>query len=616
MINSRARLAYFRKFLISFIAALMVLSFQNCQKPFSAIQSGASLSIGNISNQATQQPVVTPPLGKDTLPNIPEPLAPGSDLVSTTIPPSGGLINDAFKTYINIMNVENSWRPLVGSVVGRRLAFVADSSAVRSYDERALNNAAVVAPLSSIPASSLTSAWAPIFDFDGDGSPDLGTIESAATSISCDDGNKIMSRAYSVLSGRNLSQLKYKSGQINDLCVPINNAETAQSTSLHLGAFQYGTQAGAIALAPQYLETGWFLLSGAGSFFYPPTTPGYGNYINAKPMLQPSSGGLSYQRYSAPLTGFVVQVNGASRYVATSSGRFMSYTMGANSTQQLLGDSTFLARPDIVGRNYGLLQHDISGNPNKIFLITGTPAKDLFDDVKKGYASSVVTGSDLWAGIERHVSVLDMSQMAVTQKFYSYAHDGGEANTYRNRITYPSLARLPSKSSAGSRMAYNVFDGSTWSIHISIPGGVASQSILANYYVWDLVQVDNDTVDIITSPIDLSRKVWIPNFTTAKGLVGSWRQENYFPEIKTKIFRWTRQSEMMSLKSTITGGIPYVEIPFPNRGTEASGTGYLFPSLRAMDQATQSSLSLLLYSPSAAPSLGVGGVLLNSPIGF
>jgi len=501
---------------------------------------------------------------------------------------------------LNAAHVEGAWRPLVGHVPGQRAVFISDLKSVKVYAEVDLAAAASPVPTARATLGVGVFSAAPVFDYDGDGTADIMVLDSTATGTSCDDGKNVLSRSVAILSGKNQLTAVFKSGGIPDLCVPVNGGATALVQGVHAGALQYGPRAGAFSLVPQYYANGWFGLGSTAPHFFTPSGENFASYSAAKPMLQPSAGGLSYQYGGQPLNGLVLEFNGALKYVATTSGRFLEYALSAYSGAQLLKDAPFLARADLVGRNYGLIQHDKGGNQSQVFLIAGAGANDLFADFKKSNTSGVVNGTDVWAGIERHVSNFNLSTGAVVQKFYGYAHDNTNGETYRNRVTYPSFARLPSTDARGSRMIYNVFDGANWSIHISVPGGVASQSILANYYVWDVIPVDVDTVDIVVSPTDTSRKIWIPNFVTATGQPGSWRQESYFPQMKTEILRWKRSDEFATVRQTIANGIPYLEAAFPHSGSEANGTGYLFPTLRTRDSATKSKVVMIMFNAAGA----------------
>jgi hypothetical protein len=230
------------------------------------------------------------------------------------------------------------------------------------------------------------------------------------------------------------------------------------------------------------------------------------------------------------------------------------------------------------------LQQDIGGNPDNLFLIAGTWSADLLDDVLTGNASNVVTGHDLHAAVERHVTRLHVAGSDVSQRFVSYSHDNNDGSTYVGRLTYPSRALLPSQNPAGSRVVYNEFNGSTWSIHISSPGGTASATVVANHYVWDTYQVDADTVDLLVSPVDTARTIQVPADLTINGTVGSWRPATYFPKPETRVWRWTRGAESAT-ELAILSGVPDLVLVAPTQNPTTS-LGYLRRALVVDDGGT------------------------------
>src|SRR5262249_40218649 len=143
-------------------------------------------------------------------------------------------------------------------------------------------------------------------------------------------------------------------------------------------------------------------------------------------------------------------------------------------------------------------------------------------------------------------------------------------------------------------------DGATWNIHISAPGDVASATVVANYYVWDVIPRSTDEVDVLASPVDLGRQVYVPDYIVlGTSTVGSWRQATYFPQISTHVFRWTRATEQLSELASFTG-IPRLDLGFPRRPTASASAGRLYPSLRASDGAGHA--VLLMIDANRAPA--------------
>lgn len=431
-------------------------------------------------------------------------------------------------------------------------------------------------------------------DYNGDGVPDISTIQDAGAAAPCAAGPAPRNRTLQVLSGANPASVLYANGSVPDPCISINGAATTPYPGLAAASVLFGPP-GFLAMAPQYYYAGW-LLGGVSSYFYTAETSSFSAYAAARPMLQPPAGGLSYHELQQPLNGLLLSYGGGVRLVATTSGRFLQYAVTTYGPSQLVGDSPFLARNDLVGRTYGLVQHDVHGNPANVANIVGTSAANLYTDVLQGYASGTVTGTDRWAAIERSVAILSMATGSVDQKFYSYAHDAmasANAYTYRNRITYPSSGLLPSSSAAGSRMIYNVFDGTTWNIQISAPGATATATAVPDYYVWDVIQRDADTVDILASPIDTTRNIYVPDYVAddSVGTVQSWRYATYFPQLVTKVFRWSRTAERFTELRSFAG-IPRLDQAFPRMPEVSASEGYLRPALRVRTSPTTTALEL------------------------
>jgi len=448
---------------------------------------------------------------------------------------------------------------------------------------------------SGSPILSDSQFGEPHFDYDGDGITDYTKFEhfylplEIGGSEACDDLQYKGFRNVSIYSGTNSGELLFQSEPIQDNCISINDDPTVVYPALWRGSIGYGMTEKELVITPQYYDTGWIVKANsipATQAFYTSNSSSFADYTQAMPMLQPSAGGLSYQYGAMPNNGLIIEINGESKYVAASSGRFMKYSTDPNGVNQLEADTPFLHRDDLVGRNYGLLAHDTYGNEDKVFLVSGITSRDLFSDVMSYYATGVVLGSDIWASIERHVSILDMGSNTVQQKFYSYAHDNQDGDTYRQRVTYPSYPLIPTgEDPRGSRLIYNVFDGASWAIHISTPGETSSAIAIANYYVWDVIRVNDNEVRIVTSPIDNQKPVWIPDFMS-ESVIGSWRQEFYFPKMETRIFTWHGDRQTFEAGKVIHGGIPDLTVPIPVRENTNTSNGWHFPTQRRIDEGT------------------------------
>ncbi len=467
---------------------------------------------------------------------------------------------------VNALKVANQWLALIGDVPGRRLAFGLTATTATAYDEASAQRWQV--------AIIGDAGVAPMMDQNGDGYPEIQAIGAVPSGLTCDDGQPRMARTLRIYAGADGSLL-HTQAPIVDVCIPINGGATIVYTGLFVGAVQGGEVMGAIALAPQYQATGVLHTPTLDASFYTAETASYAAYAAARPMLQPSAQGRSYAPLQQSLNGLIVNVAGTPRYVATASGRFMQYALAPYASTQLVLDTPFLARPDLVGRNYGLLAHDTLGNSARLTLVNGTSTADLYQDIRAGHISNVVTGHDLFAGIERHVSVYDATSGQVRQFFYSYAHDNNDGNTYRNRLAFPAFGTLPTTDARGSSTLFNLFDGGTWNVYATNPAGDGVTLVMANGYVWDARPVDNDTVDLLISPIDTSRNVLIPDFLTTTYAVGSWRNANYFPQAITRVMRWQRSGTSLAQIAELPG-IPYLDVAFPNGRSQATSSGTLF----------------------------------------
>jgi hypothetical protein len=492
-----------------------------------------------------------------------------TETTSTTPPP-------AAPDFINAVGT-SSYAGLYRAASGNRISIWNGGSS--SPDVQALDERGAVLWTHTLGIGNLKSG----FDFNGDGVIDFALVKHV-TLGSC-NADVLYRRTIEIYSGLDASLLT--STTLDDRCILINGTTWQASITLAENTIHFGTPAGLVAIAPRYDGQGWLMGPGFSDAFYPPDAAAYDTYENSQPALQPSAGGAHHVDMSQPLHGLIVPFGAGARYVAFSSGRVVQYAIAPLSPSQLLVDTPFLSSPDLVGRSYGLVQHDALGNTNRVSVISGTSIRDLLLDLEAGDASGVVTGHDLWGGIERHVTTYDLTTGAIDQKAISYAHTNSNQGTYVNRVAFPANAYLPSTSPLGSHLVYNVFDGATWSIHISTPGGSASQTIWANQIVWDVIPRGPDAVDLITSPVD-PRLVMVPDFVSDASVVQSWRQATYFPKWRTEVYRWTRSAETATLVRTLDGAVPSLEVPISSPGNAAAADGLIFPVLRAMDRATRS----------------------------
>lgn len=427
-----------------------------------------------------------------------------------------------------------------------------------------------------IAAPELSSPDSVFMDFNGDGIKDILKIVSRETTTLCDDNKIVNARRAIVVSALDMTQKLMETGDIVDKCIPINNGDTDRIFGLHLGALHFGDSPNLVVISPQYYETSWFLSSSNSHALYTPMSSAFDLYTNRKTMLQPSARGRSWEFGTAPFNGIIINHNGSNRYVATSSGRFLMYDATALSNRQLLIDSPFLARSDIVGRNYGLLLHDNLGNKSKVFLIAGTGVNDIYVSLIQNKGSDTISTPDIWGGIERHVSTFDTITGNVEQTFFSYAHDQQDRNSYVNRVAYPANPLLPTDNPLGSKIIYNVFNGRDWTIHISRPGQPLTEITVPDFIVWDTIETEPGVVDLIVSPIDKSRFVNVPDQVNSNGLPISWKLANYLPKFETRIWRWNRSTNSYQERILYNNVIPKLDVGFPHSTNSGNGTGSIF----------------------------------------
>ncbi len=420
------------------------------------------------------------------------------------------------------------------------------------------------------------------FDLDGDGVTDVALFKSAPHS-SC-NLDVLYQRSVEIYSGASGALLNASS--LVDRCILVNGTTYQGSITLSENTLHYGDTAGLVPLAPRYYGQGWFL-SWSGTqvqapFFYTADTASFDAY---------ASRAVAHTEESQPFHGMVI----GSRYVGLTSGRFLQYAIGPYGAGQLLSDAPFLGAPRLAGRSYGLLQHDVNGNPSRVSIVAGTSTQSLYQDFLRGSASNVVTaGFDAWGGIERHVAVHDLDTKAVHQTFHSYAHDNANGDAYRNRVVFPAQAYLPTTDAAGSRLVYDLFDGHTWNTVITNPGGVESAIVLPNLIVWDVISRGKDEVDVVASPVDTARSVMVPDHVNDAGLPQSWRAASYFPKQETVIYKWKRSVGQLTPVKTIPNKIPFLGVVFSSPRHVATSEAAHYQTVRSLDRATRSHAVLIV----------------------
>ncbi|MBM4392805.1 MAG: hypothetical protein FJ090_16900 [Deltaproteobacteria bacterium] len=326
------------------------------------------------------------------------------------------------------------------------------------------------------------------FDVDADGWTDAAVVTSTPLGTTC--GSTAMSATgLTFVSGAD-GALISGVAPLDDLCWDFGGVQypTSQWT---VDGVLFGAAPGVIALSPYYASNSWFFTwSGAFSseYLYYPSTATYDSAYTADQLNQWGTG-TSYLANSHIANGLLLETGGELRWVFFTSGRVVHYAVEAYSDAQLRLDVPFLsnARTDIAGRNYGIVARD-PGDPNLLVLVTGTDGASLLADARAGAAVT-----DPWGGIERHVTVHNLVSGTVEDRFFSYAHDNADGDQYVNRTAYPAAPFV--RTAGASALAFSVFDGTTWSIHVTAPGTTTDAAIYSGWYLWDIRDIDTDGVD-------------------------------------------------------------------------------------------------------------------------
>ncbi|WP_283137120.1 hypothetical protein [Rhizohabitans arisaemae] len=405
------------------------------------------------------------------------------------------------------------------------------------------------------------------FDYDSDGWPDIYVVVATPTGTTCGT-TPVHNTTLHFYSGRTGARQTPLS-PMADICWTFGSTSypTRQWTE---NGVMWGGSTNKIAVSPYYPNTSWFLgFSGSsfttdGALYFPSTSSYDATYTNALANTYPT--GTKYITNSHVANGLIVNVAGQRRLVFWTSGRVVQYAVGPLSASQLVADRPYLTggRTDIAGRNYGVVAVD-PGNPDKVVLISGTSNYSLYKDRLSGTMTR-----DPWGGIERHVSVYSLGANTVDDRFYSYAHDNSDGNKYVNRVSYPANPIV--RTGGTSRIAYNVYSGGRWYLHISNPGATTDRYTIKDLFLWDIADVDGDGVDDwLTSPTRHAHEPDVPGY--------------YFPKWQTNMYHWNEATESLTNFRTEVGYIPHFQETFTRSAATASD-GYLTPAQTYMDNGT------------------------------
>ena len=390
------------------------------------------------------------------------------------------------------------------------------------------------------------------FDFNKDGWIDFAIVKAESLQQSC--GTSIIHsrwiEIYSGITGNKIAEVS----PIKDLCFQEFNYATNQWA---WNTLLFGETAGVFAVAPQYATQGYFFTWDNNKVksvpYIFPSTPSYDSqYLNAQLSVHPANSSHAYFQDSHVQNGIIIEYQNEKRLVMFTSSRVAQYQVGDLDENQLIADRPFLARNDLVGRNYGLVAQDPLMD-KRIILLSGSSSYSVFQDSK-----NQEQGYDEWGAIERHITEYDVESNTVNQKFLSYAHDENDGHKYQKRLVYPNHAFIESVDKNSSHVVYNLFENGTWKVHITGQMGVESLKIIEGYFIWDIVDIDGDGhSEVIASP-------------TVSG--------SYFVHNKTIILKWDASAQTLLEKQTLEG-IPYL-IPSFRKGKSTSSYGFNVPTLR------------------------------------
>lgn len=415
------------------------------------------------------------------------------------------------------------------------------------------------------------------FDADGDGVTDFGVAARESAGETC--GTTAMQQTWLELHSGATGALLAATSKTKDLCWTFGTTTYPTSQWTDLGVL-FGEGSKTLALSPYYAKVAQLATWSGSAFGYEeldyPSTSAFDLYTAAKTNAY-GTGKHTTDPHVA--NGLIMKVGAEPRLVFFTSSRVVQYALEPRSLGQLRVDHPFLTanRTDLVGRDYGLVARD-PGDEGLLVLLSGTSAYTLFADAVSGKMES-----DPWGQIERHVTVYDPAKDALDDRFYSYAHDGGDAYKYEGRVVYPDQPFL--RRAGRSRLIYDVYAGGHWWVHVSQPGSTADAWTQRGMFVWDVRDHDGDGVDeIVYSPVE------DPTDPDVSGY--------YFPKWRTVLAHLSADEKSLVTLKTFEGAIPEL-IPFfraPKRTTSFSA---LYPVLTVSDAGKP---TLVLRKPDGARS--------------
>lgn len=392
------------------------------------------------------------------------------------------------------------------------------------------------------------------FDFDRDGWPDLGFVVRKPTGRKEGD-HPIHTTQIFLVRGKTGEALE-ATEPLEDKWWPDFGYPTEQWTP---SALLFGGPTPVISLAPYYANRGFFYRYVGGQFKkyryeYPSTAAFDKAYQNARSNAYGQT--QCYVENAHVNNGLFLTVNGQVRLLFFTSCRVVQYDVAQFGPRQLVCDHPFLNgnREALAGRQYGLVSVDPAAG-HVVTIVAGAHAFSVYSDLKAGKLAY-----DVWGGIERHVTRYDAAADELDHHFYSYAHDNGDGDKYRNRVVYPNTVYIPGKPGSASRLVYNVYNDGQWQLHISKPASTADEIVHPGLFLWDILSRDGQT-QLVASPTHPPDA-----------------DNGYFPRWQTEIYAWDDARRRLMLLDSMNDVIPHLLPAF--REGDKSTTGSLFPALR------------------------------------
>lgn len=409
-------------------------------------------------------------------------------------------------------------------------------------------------------------------DFNRDGWPDLVMVRTQKTPYTW--GNQPVLQSWlDFFDGRTGASYRRVTPPLRDRLWDFRVADATDLSKVYptrqwaVGSVLAGDyRTSTIAIEPVYAETGQMLTfdpradAFRGYDYIFPSTNRYDETYSAA-ALNPRKRNRSYMDDSHIANGLVVNYRGHDRLIFFTTGRVVQYAVAPLGERQLLADYPFVPgrRTNTALRNYGLVQLDPAA-PYMV-LVGGTGAYTMAKDLRAGKVQE-----DPYGGIERHVTIYNYEKNQLDDRFFSYAHDAGDAYKYDGRVVYPCHALITPSAAAPSRLAYNVYRRGRWHFHVSLHGGTQDQRVIKDLFVWDIRDLDmNGTQEIIASPARYPTDPDVPGY--------------YFVKRETWIMTWDERARDLKLLKKYAGVTPHLVPTFRMDGDHATSQEALYPVL-------------------------------------